>query len=214
MRRGADQQSDSRQRLLRVAEELFGLVGFRRATVREICERARVNNAMVNYYFGGKEGLYRAVLEFSLTESLRKPHAKATLETQHAGPEERLRAFITEFLMYALANEPTRTRTARLIIREMAEPSEALRWVVDTLIRPVADDVETLVREFLGTRASDEDIRWYAHSIIGQCLHYRSQRPALDHMYPDQKLGPEEARRLADHITRFSLGGLRSFHTP
>lgn len=155
--------------------------------------------------------MYKAVLEYSLTESLQKPHARATHETRHAGPEERLRAFIAAFLLYALAEEPTRTRTARLIIREMAEPSPALGWVVEKLIRPVADDVEAMVRELLGSGASDGDVRWHAHSIIGQCLHYRSQRPALEHMYPSQKFGPAETQRLADHITRFSLGRLRSF---
>ena len=212
MTRRTNPQDDPRERLLKAGEEIFGLVGFHRATIREICQRAHVNNAMVAYYFDGKEGLYKAVLEYSLTESLRKPHDRATSRVQQAGPEERLRAFIAEFLQYALAEEPSRSRTARLIMREMAEPSAALGWVVERLLRPVVDDVEALVRELLGGRAGDEDIRWYTHSIVGQCLHYRSQKPALEHMYPSQRFGVEETQRLAHHITRFSLAGLQGFH--
>lgn len=209
MKRSADPQPDSKERLLQAAEELFCLVGFQHATVREICQRAQVNGAMVTYYFGGKEQLYRMVLERSLTESLKKPHVRVTNNAHRAKPEERLRAFIAEFLSYALANDPARARTRLLVMRELAEPSPAFDWVLEKM-RPVADDVEAMVREFLGSRARDEDVRWCAQSIIGQCLHYRSHRPALERMYPFQQYGPADIQRLADHITRFSLAALRS----
>ena len=49
----------TRDRLLMAAGEVFAEKGFDKATVREICQAANVQNiAAVNYYFGDKERLY------------------------------------------------------------------------------------------------------------------------------------------------------------
>src|SRR5215472_3413394 len=53
----------TRSELLEAAGQVFAEKGFERATGREICARAGANPAAVNYYFGGMEGLYAAVLE-------------------------------------------------------------------------------------------------------------------------------------------------------
>ena len=52
-------------RILHVAIEVFAEYGFRDTTVREICNRANVNVASVNYYFRSKEGLYTQALAFA-----------------------------------------------------------------------------------------------------------------------------------------------------
>ena len=52
----------TRTRLLEAAGEMFALHGFEGTTAKEICLRAGVNPAAVNYHFGGLEGLYEAVL--------------------------------------------------------------------------------------------------------------------------------------------------------
>src|SRR3982751_553674 len=52
----------SRRALLGAAGELFHARGYEGATVREIGERAGVDPALIARYFGGKEGLYLAVL--------------------------------------------------------------------------------------------------------------------------------------------------------
>ena len=47
-----------RERLLQAAFEVFAEQGFKTTTVRDICCRADVNVASVNYYFGSKQELY------------------------------------------------------------------------------------------------------------------------------------------------------------
>ncbi len=55
---------DTRTALLEAARAVFGESGFEGATVRTIATRAGVDAAMVNHWFGGKEGLFaQAVLE-------------------------------------------------------------------------------------------------------------------------------------------------------
>jgi AcrR family transcriptional regulator len=53
----------TRLELLAVATEVFAAEGFSGARVDVIAERTRTTKRMIYYYFGGKEGLYRAVLE-------------------------------------------------------------------------------------------------------------------------------------------------------
>ncbi len=55
--------SSTREKLIAAGERLFADRGFAGASLREITREAGTNLAAVNYHFGSKEGLLRAVLE-------------------------------------------------------------------------------------------------------------------------------------------------------
>lgn len=59
---GGDKES-VRADLLRAARDHFLRRDFKAVSLREIASSAGVNSAMVNYYFGGKKGLYLAMVE-------------------------------------------------------------------------------------------------------------------------------------------------------
>jgi TetR/AcrR family transcriptional regulator len=59
-----DRQRDaerSKRCLLAAALDEFAAKGFAGARVHQIAERAGINKQLISYYFGGKEGLYRAL---------------------------------------------------------------------------------------------------------------------------------------------------------
>jgi AcrR family transcriptional regulator len=56
--------ADKREHILIIAEELFGERGFDGTSVRDIAQSAGVNLAMISYYFGSKEKLLEALIEF------------------------------------------------------------------------------------------------------------------------------------------------------
>src|SRR5688572_33304361 len=58
--------ADTRQRMIDAAARLFADKGFQNVTVREICRASNANVAAVNYHFGDKAGLYRAVVTFAI----------------------------------------------------------------------------------------------------------------------------------------------------
>jgi len=60
----AAEKTDKREHILIVAEELFGENGFDGTSVRDIAHKAGVNLAMISYYFGSKEKLLEALIEF------------------------------------------------------------------------------------------------------------------------------------------------------
>ncbi|WP_183565488.1 TetR/AcrR family transcriptional regulator [Mucilaginibacter sp. SP1R1] len=54
---------DKKDHILDVAEKVFSELGFDGASTRMISGEAGVNMAMLNYYFGSKEGLFLAIFE-------------------------------------------------------------------------------------------------------------------------------------------------------
>src|SRR5262245_49952634 len=118
----------TRQQLLEAAADVFADAGYRAATVREICERAGANIAAVNYHFGDKEKLYRAVLRDTYRAAVKKYPADFGLPPR-ATPEQRLRAFIHSLLLRIFSAGPS-ARHGKLMAREMIEPTGALDLVV------------------------------------------------------------------------------------
>jgi TetR/AcrR family transcriptional regulator, regulator of cefoperazone and chloramphenicol sensitivity len=64
----------TRLRIIRAAVELFGGEGFDRVSTRDIAARAGVNAPVLQYYFGGKEGLYMACVEYMQAHTTRLLH--------------------------------------------------------------------------------------------------------------------------------------------
>ena len=56
-------KTDKKEHILNVAEEVFSEFGYEGASTRYLAGQAGVNMAMLNYYFGSKDGLLKAVLE-------------------------------------------------------------------------------------------------------------------------------------------------------
>jgi AcrR family transcriptional regulator len=54
---------DTRSALLDAARAVFAEQGYQGATVRAIAARAGVDAAMVNHWFGGKQGLFAAIVD-------------------------------------------------------------------------------------------------------------------------------------------------------
>jgi AcrR family transcriptional regulator len=81
----------SKQDILTIATEEFAVKGLSGARVDQIAERTRTSKRMIYYYFGGKEGLYEAVLEKAYSD-IRSLEASANLLDLE--PREALRNLI------------------------------------------------------------------------------------------------------------------------
>ena len=200
-------QAQTRQQLLEAAGAVFAEVGFRAATVREICLRAGANIAAVNYHFGDKERLYLEVLRYAQTRALEKYPADLGLKTG-ALAEQRLKAFVHSFLLRLLETGPMAWH-GKLIAREMIDPTSALDAVVREKIRPQSEQLAKIVRALLGRGVSEGQVRLCCFSIVSQCLFYHHCRPVVARLFPAQKFSPRDIEKIADHITQFSLAALQ-----
>jgi len=199
-------QAATREQLLAAAEEVFAAVGFRAATVRDICQRAGANIAAVNYHFGDKEALYTEVLQEALRRAKEKYPPGLGLKAG-AGAEQRLRAFVLSFLLRIFDAGP-QAHHGKLMAREMADPTRALDALVEQEIRPMCEQLHGIIADLLGAAASPESVRVCSMSVIGQVLFYHHSQPVIRRISPDLIFNPGQIERLAEHITRFSLAGI------
>jgi TetR/AcrR family transcriptional regulator, regulator of cefoperazone and chloramphenicol sensitivity len=201
--------SATESRLLEAAGEIFAEVGYRAATVRQICEKAGANIAAVNYHFGDKEGLYMAVLR-----SVPDAHAEKYPADRGLPPgataEQRLAAYI-ESLLNRVFDKGRPGWHTKIMAREMIEPTRALDTLVADVALPVHQELAAIVRELLGSKATQDAVRLCTLSILSQCVYYHHARSVLSRLYPKQEYGSQDIARLADHISRFSQGALQHF---
>ncbi|PWH05974.1 TetR/AcrR family transcriptional regulator [Brachybacterium endophyticum] len=120
--------SDTRERIVLAARRQFLDHGYDRATVRSIAREAGVDHAMVNYWFGSKEGLLRAALEVSVAPG--------------------------EDIERVLARRPRDLATAllgtALDLWDRPEVAETFQRMVRSALADA--DAERVVREYIGSR--------------------------------------------------------------
>jgi AcrR family transcriptional regulator len=194
---------ETRQRLLDAAGATFADKGLKAATVRDICRQVDVNIAAVNYYFGKKEQLY--------VEAVKLAHCSREFTPTDwppgTTPAVKLRHFIHQMLTHMLdGNRPD--WHARLMMREMAEPTAACAAVVEAYIRPMAAQLMGIVSEILPPGTDPVDMHLACFSIVAQCLYHRVHKPVTLQLVGPNEFATYDVERLTDHITNFSLAAL------
>ena len=196
----------TKQRILLAAGPIFANKGFRAATVREICDSAQVNLASINYYFGDKRQLYiDTVIHARKMRVQQVPFPKWEPDTT---AEQRLEDFISLLLnrIVALKTAPWQVR---LVMREVLQPTDACRQMVDDYFRPFLEALMTIIDEIVGRRLSEHRRLQIAFSVVGQCMYYRFAGDVATMMIDGADLEPEfEIDELARHITEFSMAAL------
>jgi AcrR family transcriptional regulator len=200
----------TRDKLLDVAGRIFADRGYQAATIREICIAASANVAAVNYHFGDKLGLYTEVVQQSLQRA--KHEAVQSALDRSAPPEEILRDVIRA-RMRNICRGARPNWHLRILAHELAQPTPALRLLIDKVGRPLANRLLELIGRMMGLPANDEKTRLCAVSIMGQMIVYDFADPLLKSVWPELKMTPEQVDRIADHIADFSLTYIQNFRS-
>jgi AcrR family transcriptional regulator len=198
--------SETRRSLIEAAGEVVAEKGFHLATTREICQKAGANVAAIHYYFGSKEGLYRALL---LEADGFLAGALPDALTLHKGPRERrLRAFVDWMLGQWLTGDEPDWRW-KIIEQVGIGSTPAIDAFINTRIKPVLAALDDICREFLDQSADPWQVRLSARSIVGQCMYYRRMQSHI-RITDERSFTPEGRRALIEHIVQFSIDGLKA----
>jgi len=197
---------ETRRRILDAACHVFGEKGYRDATNAEICERAGVNTAAINYHFRSKAELYRITWEHTF-EEVAKLFPLGGVVTPGAPPDERLRCHIRTHLERVM--DEGLSCFHRLRMTEIFNPTGLVDDLMETWIDRARRVTREILRDLLGPAASDENIRLCETSTMSQCR--MLMRP---HGHPHRRLpwffDGSDIDLLVDHITRFSLAGIEA----
>jgi len=120
-------EQDVRRRILLAAKSLFATKGFEGASVREVCEAAGVNVALVSYHFGGKEKLFQALFDEFLPPASALEPFRPMLERPYEGLavmiEQIMRHIVQEQELSTIMEQEILKRSPRIpFIQERAFP--------------------------------------------------------------------------------------------
>lgn len=136
-------ESDGKSRLIDAAKIEFSQKGFAGASVLTISERAGVKQPLLNYHFGNKEGLWRAVIENTYAISTAEWAKVRTLILQNEDPLTRLKGVLAAFIAIH-HRDPT---AQALVYAEVAQPSARLEWMVDRFVKPFHIFLDSILQE-------------------------------------------------------------------
>ncbi|MBN1589558.1 MAG: CerR family C-terminal domain-containing protein [Pirellulales bacterium] len=197
---------DTRGRIIDAAGEVFAEKGFRAGTIREICRRAGVNLASVNYYFGDKEHLY--IEAFKLAHPAGPEPNLAQDWPDGALPNEKLRAFIHEMFKRLLRVESPAWQM-RLLQREILEPTPFCMDVMREYFLAKSTHLMSVLDEVLPPEMPLYRRHQIGFSIIGQCVYFRAASPVIRMVIGEREQSEHHTvESLTDHVCEFVLAGL------
>ncbi len=196
---------ETRRRLLRAACDVFAQKGYRKAKVADICRLAGANVASVNYYFGGKDSLYKE----AYLHGLKRVGERFLPVSAYGSSQVQLREYI-QTLIQNFAADGDLGRISRLYLMEMVNPTGLIQDAWHDTVEPIRRKLQSIIRDLLGPNTPEIDVRLCELSIINQCrMLVTVNRNDLEYML-GAPLDPALVSRLADHIADFSLAGIEA----
>lgn len=166
---------DTRRRILDTALEIFAAEGYQGASTRVLAERAGVNLPAIQYYYGSKEGLYRAVIDSIVehTEAQMAPltaRVKAALASQETPREELLELLCLMLeLFVALVSNGKQIEAKRIFFaRAEVEDTPGLERLHESGVRQIFQPCLDLVARLLGRSTEDRETVLRALTLFGQ----------------------------------------------
>jgi len=194
----------TRERLLDAAERLLAAKGFEATSVRDVTAKAKANLAAVNYHFGSKEALVRAVFERRLGEVNRKRLALLHGTGRRPSPERILHAFIAP--TFELMKEAP--HFIQLMGRFHAEPDSDMHDFVTSRCREVAEQFKRALTAAL-PRVPVEDLFWRMHFVMGALVHTWSCHRDLERI-SGGRCSMKDDGEITRKLIAFGAAGLRA----
>ncbi|MGB5810434.1 MAG: TetR/AcrR family transcriptional regulator [Polyangiales bacterium] len=152
-----------REALLEAAAHEFAENGFRGASVSRIAKRTGVTQPLINHHFGSKEGLWRAVLDWTFADM-----QDAFGDAMDPGLSTRDQLFeIVRQTVYFFARKP---QLARIVNTETNHPSEAFDHLFSTYLKPMMMLTQALIKKLKKEEDPEIDPRFLHFIVAGAAM--------------------------------------------
>jgi AcrR family transcriptional regulator len=181
----AKKEEDAKRKLLLAGLEVFAKHGYEAASTRMLASKAGVNLAAIPYYFGGKEGLYCAVIQL-IADRIREI-MQAKMEQAEALLEKGdiTKPMILELLGNMLPGPvllftgPEANYAGPIIASEQQQPTAAFSILYESYIRRVHELGTRLVAKYLDIPEDSPEAIIRTHAIAGQMFIFMGARATI-----------------------------------
>jgi AcrR family transcriptional regulator len=189
------QETDIKMRILQSAKSLFAKQGYDGTSVRQICEEAGANIALVSYHYGGKENLF-----FELFKHFFPSHKLSLYAKELEDPVQGIRLVIQQVIML-------RTQDPELVT--ILQTEIILLSPRVQVLREVAFPVYRKVRELLELGRSEgiyhfESLDSTLMFVLGSIFFYK-QRDFFEPLFTEDK---PDIDKLIKETSNYVLNGL------
>lgn len=199
--------SDPKARIARAAIGEFALRSLDGARIREIAKISGTNVAAISYHFGGKEGLYNAVVAgmSDYFDKIVSPYYEEGAEICAAENCAAARALAIRFLIDAIRKFSTVKIVPALCLimsREAASPSEYFQRVYGSIYEK---PVEFLARLFItasGGRTEHGEAVVFAQALWSNVRIYSSKSEAILRLHGWRDMGEPEISLLEKSLSK------------
>lgn len=204
MARTKTDDPEARARIATAAEALFSARGYDGTAVRDIAKKAGVNGAMIHYYFGSKEGLYRAILEAAASKVRT---LLVDTSSRPASSSDRMASFVDAYAEYIL-NHPD---LARILFREMLTGGKRIVQIAQKYAVTNYTILKNTIAE--GVQSGElrpMDIELAPISLMGMVVIFQFLRPFISVALGKTEYDDQFVNRIAAHTIDLFLNGVVS----
>ncbi|WP_313514251.1 TetR/AcrR family transcriptional regulator [Pseudomonas sp.] len=194
----------TRLKVLNAAGKLIALNGFAATSSKVISETAGVDLASINYHFGGRSGLYEAVL-IEGHGRLISLEALEVLARDSISPIKKLEILIDSLVMQIYSEDDW---PVRVVARELLSPTAHVKALLAEGVMPKFLLVRSILGQILKVDNEDHTLVRCMVSVMAPCL----MLLVMSHAAPEpvRDVVSKSSGELANHLKRFARGGLQS----
>lgn len=202
-------RNSTKEKILDVAEALFAEHGFKDTSLRTITSKAGVNLASVNYHFGDKKTLVRAVLNRYLEAFM--PAVQDSLINLNLRDDYKMDD-VFESLRYPLRSlsdlRPDGTSRFMLLIgRGYTDVQGHLRWFITTRYQETLSLFTQSVMK-ANPKLTQEELFWRLHFTLGTCVFTMASSQALLEIAENDYGKKMDAKSVVDQLIPFLAAGV------
>lgn len=201
----------TRARILDAAGRLIARNGFAKTTSKAIAAEAGADLASINYHFGGREGLYQAVMVEAHRRIVDLGDLQQLVQQPISAPEK-LRQIITWLVRTTTQPPDPQNWQITVLSNEFLNPSSGFPGLLAQVIPEKAAQVLRVLSDITHIPLDDPRLLPCVVSVVAPCFVL-----ALSHRNfpgPIKQVSQMPTDALVEHLYRFSMAGLQGVSEP
>ncbi|MEM9731360.1 MAG: TetR/AcrR family transcriptional regulator, partial [Myxococcota bacterium] len=191
----------AREALLEAAAQEFAENGFRGASVSRIAKRTGVTQPLINHHFGSKDGLWRAVLDWTFADM---EDALAEAMDPALSNDEQLIEIVRQ-IVHFFARKP---ELARIVTTETNHPSEAFDYLFTKYLKPMLTLTQALLKKAKKEGNTDLDPRLVHFIVVGAAMQPFTEAEIARRAFGMEPFSAKYTRAYADTLCEVLMRGI------